>query len=114
MRAIRDRVIMIAAGIGRFFRVSSAGAQRVPVSSSERSITSPRFPGSYAQRASDCEQAIAEVFLRETANSTTPFVDLERVVSALGGDAKRAGWSEAEVTDAVIRLARRHKMRWIG
>jgi hypothetical protein len=52
-----------------------------------------------------------EVFLRETTNSTTPFVDLDRVISALAGDAQRAGWSEAEITDAVFRLAAQHERR---
>jgi len=111
LKAILDRATTIADRLAARFRVSSARVQWASLSSEGMPIRSPRFPGRYPQRASDCEQAIAEVFLRETANSTTPFVDLDRVVSALATDAKRAGWSEAEITDAVIRLATRYRMR---
>ena len=78
------------------------------------SISAPRQPGSYAQRARDCEQAIEPIFLRETVNSTSPYVDLDRVLVALSADAIRAGWSEAELTDAIIRLAARHRLRRRG
>ena len=74
------------------------------------SINSPRLPGPYEHRSADCESAIERDFLRETVNATTPYVDLDRVLSAIAGDATKAGWSEAELTDAVIRLARRYNM----
>ena len=74
------------------------------------SMNAPRFPGPYAQRAADCEAAIERDFLRETVNWTTPYLDLDRVLSAIADDATRAGWSEAELTDAVIRLAQRYRM----
>lgn len=75
------------------------------------SINSPRVPGSYALRSADCESAIERDFLRETVNATTPYVDLDRVLSGVAEDATKAGWSEAEFTDAVIRLAQRYQMR---
>lgn len=78
------------------------------------SINSPRVPGPYAQRSADCESAIERDFLRETVNATTPYVDLDRVLSAIAEDATKAGWSEAELTDAVIRLARRYNMNYQG
>ena len=74
------------------------------------SMNAPRLPGSYSQRAADCEAAIERDFLRETVNASTPYVDLDRVLSAIAEDATGAGWSEAEVTDAVIRLAKRYRM----
>lgn len=75
------------------------------------SINSPRRSGQYDGRQEDCERAIERDFLREMVNSTTPYVDLDRVLMAVAEDATRAGWSEHELTDAVISLARRHGMR---
>jgi hypothetical protein len=74
------------------------------------SINSPRFPGRYAQRAADCQAAIERDFLRGMVNSSTPYVDLDRVLSDIAEDATRAGWSEEELTDAVLVLARRYRM----
>lgn len=74
------------------------------------SINSPRLPGQYASRQEDCERAIERDFLRETVNATTPYVDLDRVLSAVAEDATRAGWTEHEVTDAIINLAQRYGM----
>jgi len=74
------------------------------------SINSPRFSGQYGGRGVDCEYAIERDFLRETVNATTPYVDLDRVLTAIAEDATRAGWSERELTDAVIRLATRYGM----
>jgi hypothetical protein len=74
------------------------------------SINPPRMPGSYPQRAEDCERAIERDFLRETVNWTAPFLDLDRVLATVAEDATKAGWSEAELTDAVIRLAERYNM----
>ena len=75
------------------------------------SINSPRYPGPYLQRATDCELAIERDFLRAIVNLTTPYVDLDRVLSDIADDATRAGWSEEEITDAVLRLAVRHRMK---
>jgi hypothetical protein len=68
------------------------------------------MPGPYPQRDADCERAIERDFLRETVNWTTPYLDLDRVLSAVAEEATKAGWSEAELTDAVIRLAKRYRM----
>ena len=76
----------------------------------EMSINSPRIPGPYPQRAADCENAIERDFLRETINWTAPYLDLDRVLDAVADEATKAGWSEAELTDAVIRLAKRYRM----
>lgn len=78
------------------------------------SINSPKLPGPYPLRSQDCERATERDFLRETVNSTTPYVDLDRVLSAIADDATKAGWSEAELTEAVIRLANRYKMKPAG
>jgi hypothetical protein len=50
-------------------------------------------------------------------NSTTPYVDLDRVLTEIAEEATTAGWSEEELTDAVLALAKRHgmgppKRRW--
>lgn len=74
------------------------------------SINSPRHVGWYEERARDCERAIERDFLREMVNVTTPYVDLDRVLSSIADDATRAGWTEQELTDAVLRLAQRHRM----
>ena len=74
------------------------------------SINSPRMPGPYPHRAEDCEHAIERDFLRSIVNVTTPFQDLDRVLADIADDAARAGWSEEEFTDAVIRLARKHHL----
>lgn len=78
------------------------------------SINSPRIPGPYPHRAADCESAIERDFLRETVNWATPYIDLDRVLAAVAEDATKAGWSEAELTDAVINLARRYGMNRSG
>lgn len=75
------------------------------------SINPPRYPGPYTQRASDCELAIERDFLREMINRTTPYVDLDRVLTEIAEEATKAGWSEAELTDAVIGLATRYNMK---
>jgi hypothetical protein len=74
------------------------------------SMNSPRYPGPYSQRATDCELAIERDFLREALEAHTPFIDLDAILAALADDAMRAGWSEEDLTDAVIALAKRHKM----
>ena len=74
------------------------------------SINPPRYPGPYSHRAADCELAIERDFLREMVNRTTPYVDLDRVLMEIAEEATKAGWSEAELTDAVLNLAKRHKM----
>ncbi|UVC12395.1 hypothetical protein IHQ71_30805 (plasmid) [Rhizobium sp. TH2] len=75
------------------------------------SINSPRHPGPYINRALDCMAAIERDFLRETVNSTTPYVNLDRVLTEIAEDATRAGWSEQELTDAVLKLALRYNMK---
>ncbi|CAN7155298.1 hypothetical protein [Rhizobium sp. LjRoot254] len=74
------------------------------------SINSPRYPGSYSQRATDCELAIERDFLREVVDAHTPFIDLDAILIAIADDALKAGWSEDELTEAAIVLAKRHKM----
>ena len=74
------------------------------------SINSPRHPGPYEGRSQDCQSAIERDFLREMVNSTTPYVDLDRVLTEIADEATAAGWSEQELTDAVLALAQRHKM----
>jgi hypothetical protein len=81
------------------------------------SINSPRYPGPYSLRQQDCQSAIERDFLREMVNSTTPYVDLDRVLTEIAEEATTAGWSEEELTDAVLALAMRHgmgtpKRRW--
>ena len=73
------------------------------------SINSPRYPGPYEFRQQDCQSAIERDFLREMVNSTTPYVDLNRVLTEIAEDATRAGWSEEELTEAVLVLAKRHR-----
>lgn len=75
------------------------------------SINSPRIPGPYLHRLEDCVSAIERDFLRAMINVTTPYVDLDRVLSEIAEDAARAGWTEEDVTDAVLVLARRHNMQ---
>lgn len=74
------------------------------------SINPPRYPGPYALRQHDCQAAIERDFLREMVNRTTPYVDLDRVLSEIAEEATAAGWSEEELTDAVLALANRHQM----
>jgi len=74
------------------------------------SINAPRYPGPYAQRKTDCESAIERDFLREVINLPTPYIDLDRVLACVAEPATKAGWTEEELTDAVIRLAARHGM----
>jgi hypothetical protein len=73
-------------------------------------INPPRYPGPYSHRATDCELAIERDFLREMVNRTTPYVDLDRVLSEIAEEATKAGWTEADLTDAVLNLAKRHKL----
>lgn len=73
------------------------------------SMNSPRFPGHYLQRASDCDQAIEGDFLKVVLESETTFLDLDHLISALADDATRAGWNEQDLTDAVLALAKRYK-----
>lgn len=73
------------------------------------SINPPRYPGHYALRHHDCQAAIERDFLREMVNTTTPYVDLDRVLTEIAEEATAAGWSEEELTDAVLALAKRHK-----
>ena len=74
------------------------------------SINSPRYPRPYTQRATDCELAIERDFLRKVVEAHTPFIDLDAILTALADDALKVGWSEEDPTDAVLRLAKRHKM----
>ena len=75
------------------------------------SINPPRHPGPYAHRSEDCERAIERDFLQEMVNVTTPYVDLDRVLTSIADEATKAGWTEREITDAVLRLAARYRMR---
>jgi hypothetical protein len=59
------------------------------------SINPTRMPGSYAQRTGDCWRAIERDFLRETVNSTTAYVDLERLLSVMAEDATRLAGATA-------------------
>jgi hypothetical protein len=74
------------------------------------SINAPRQPGWYEKRQLDCEHALERDFLREMVNVTTPYVDLDRVLNAMAEEATKAGWTERELTDAVLSLAKRHKV----
>jgi hypothetical protein len=74
------------------------------------SINSPRYPGPYTKRQEDCEHAIERDFLREAVETRTPYLDLDSILAAIAEDAARAGWSEQDLTDAVLALAKRHKM----
>ena len=74
------------------------------------SMNSPRYPGPYSQRAADCEQAIEREFLKVAIESGTSYLDLDSILSELADDATRAGWTEEDLTHAVLALARRHKM----
>lgn len=74
------------------------------------SINAPRYPGPYAQRKADCESAIERDFLREVITLSTPYIDLDRILASVAEPATLAGWTEEELTDAVIRLAARHGM----
>jgi hypothetical protein len=75
------------------------------------SINSPRFSGWYPQRQVDCERAVERDFLREIVNISTPYVDLDRVLTGLAEDATKAGWTEGELTDSLISLAMRHNLK---
>lgn len=75
------------------------------------SVNPPRVPGPYPSRDADCESAVERDFLREIVNAATPFVDLDSVLMAIADDAMRAGWSEQELTEAVQRLAVRHRLK---
>lgn len=74
------------------------------------SMNSPRIPGPYSQRASDCEHAIERDFLKHAVEAKTPYLDLDAILSSIAEDATHAGWSEEELTAAVLALAKRHKM----
>lgn len=74
-------------------------------------IAAPHFGRDDPRRARDCEQAIERIFFSETVNATTPYVDLDRVYSAVADDAIRAGWSAAELTEAIVRLAARYRLK---
>lgn len=74
-------------------------------------IAMPRQAKAYADRALDCEQAVEAAFLAEVQNAGTAFIDLDHVLSGIAEEATRAGWSEQEITDAVIQLARRHSLQ---
>jgi hypothetical protein len=74
------------------------------------SINSPRFPGHYPQSVVDCEHAIDREFFREVVNAGTPYIDLDRILAGIAGEATAAGWAEQELTDAVLELARRHAL----
>ena len=74
------------------------------------SINSPRYPGTYPQRATDCELAIERDFLRHAVEARTPFIDLDAILTNMADDALKAGSSEEELTEAVLTLSRRHKM----
>lgn len=75
------------------------------------SINSPRFPRHYPDRAADCEHAIEREFFAHVVSSGTAYIDLDRVLAAIAEEATGAGWSEQELTDAVLALARRHAMQ---
>jgi hypothetical protein len=49
-------------------------------------------------------------FLREVITLSTPYIDLDRILANVAEPATLAGWTEEELTDAVIRLAARHGM----
>ena len=74
------------------------------------SMNSPRYPWPYPQRSYDCEQAIERDFLKHAIEAGTAYLDLDVLLSAIADDATRAGWSEEDLTEAAIALAKRHKM----
>lgn len=74
------------------------------------SINSPRFPRNYPQRLVDCERAIERQFLREVVSAGTPYIDLDRILAGTADEATSAGWSEHELTKAVLELARRYTL----
>ena len=74
------------------------------------SMNRPRMPWPYAERADDCISALERDFLREVVLVGTPFIDMDSILAALADDASKAGWSEEEVTAAVIELTRRHRL----
>jgi hypothetical protein len=74
------------------------------------SMNSPRYPGPYSQRKVDCELVIERDFLREVVESRTPYLDLDAILIAIADDAARAGWSEEDLTEAVLVLAKRHRL----
>lgn len=54
-------------------------------------ITPPRHIGPYKRRQEDCQLAIERHFLREMVNRTTPYVDLDRVLTEISEEAAKAG-----------------------
>ena len=75
------------------------------------SINSPRHPWSYPQRAEDCALAIERVFFREVVNTGGSYIDLDKILAGIANEGTKAGWSEQELTYAVLTLAGQHAMR---
>jgi hypothetical protein len=75
------------------------------------SINPPRNPGAYTERNKDCQSAIERHFLYATVNSSNPYVDLARVLTEISDEGTTAGWSEEELTEAILNLAKRHDMK---
>jgi hypothetical protein len=78
------------------------------------SINSPLMPGPYSHRAVDCERAIERDFFRVIQDSSTAYLDADRILMLLAEDATNAGWSEEELTAAVQALAAQHNMQRFG
>ena len=74
------------------------------------SINSPRHPWSSLRRAEDCTRAIERAFFREVVNIGGSYIDLDRILAGIADEGTKAGWSEQELTDAVLTLARQHAM----
>jgi hypothetical protein len=74
------------------------------------SINSPQYPGQYSRRATDCELAIERDFFKVLVEARTSFVDLDAILMTIADDAIRAGWSEKDLTEAVLALSKRHRL----
>lgn len=74
-------------------------------------IESPRQFGFYAERAGDCEDALAPAFDEFVANGKLQFFDLKRILDAIKPNAVAAGWSCNEIIEAIHGLALDHQSR---
>jgi hypothetical protein len=75
------------------------------------SIAVPRQPQHYAGRELDCERAVEALFLHEVKNAGTAYIDLDHVLTGIAEDATHVGWTEEEITNAVLALAKRHGLK---
>jgi hypothetical protein len=72
------------------------------------SIAIPRQAQPYTGRVFDCERAVESAFLDEVKSAGTAYIDLDHVLTGIAEDATRVGWTEEEITNAVLELAKRH------